>query len=130
MTKLIEDFYDILSRREEGGESVCEVTLNPACKVYEGHFPGTPVSPGVCNIQMILECASEVAGKPLMLTYIAQCRMTRLITPNEFHTLEVRISLDGENLRASIGAESVPAQEGIEAGTERETYLTLKGTVA
>ena len=100
--KLIEDFYDIESRREEGGESVFRVVLRPECKVYEGHFPGSPVAPGVCNIQMIRECAEAVAGRPLLFSKIAQCRMTQLITPREFPMLDVHVALEGENLVASI----------------------------
>ena len=69
--KLIEDFYDIIARREEEGATVFEVALRPDCKVYEGHFPEMPVAPGVCNLQMIRECAEQVAGHPLMLNYIA-----------------------------------------------------------
>ena len=114
--KLVEDFYDIIERRDEGAESIFRVALRPDCKVYEGHVPGEPVAPGVCNIQMILECAEEVAGKPLMLGYIAQCRMTKLITPAECPTLEVKIQLEGENLVASITS-------------GEELCLTLKGTV-
>ena len=114
--KLVEDFCDIIERREEGKETIFRVALRPDCKVYEGHFPGEPVAPGVCNIQMILECAEEVAGWPLMLSYIAQCRMTKLITPHEFPTLDVHIQLEGENIVASITS-------------GEEVCLTLKGTV-
>lgn len=99
---LIEGFYDIVARREEDGETVFRVALRPDCKVYEGHFPGTPVAPGVCNIQMIRECAEQVAGRPLLLTKISQCRMTKLITPGEFPELDVHVALDGESLTASI----------------------------
>ena len=114
--KLIEDFYDIISRREEDGATVFEVALRPDCKVYKGHFPEMPVAPGVCNLQMIRECAEEVAGRPLMLNYIAQCRMTKLITPSEFPTLDVIIRLDGDSLQATISKAD-------------EQCLTLKGTV-
>jgi 3-hydroxyacyl-[acyl-carrier-protein] dehydratase len=113
---MIEDFYDIMSRREEGGETVFHVALRPDCKVYEGHFPGSPVAPGVCNIQMIRECAEAVAGRPLLISKIGQCRMTKLITPGEFPELDVRVTLDGESLIASI-----------ESG--ETVCLTLKATI-
>lgn len=99
---MIEDFYDIVARHEEGGETVFHVALRPDCKVYEGHFPGSPVAPGVCNIQMIRECAELVSGKPLLIQKIGQCRMTKLITPGEFPELDVHVALDGESLMASI----------------------------
>lgn len=113
---LVEDFYRIIARREEAESTLFEVELNPDCKVYAGHFPDEPIAPGVCNIQMLKECAEQVAGRKLTLNYIQQCRMTRLITPDSCPKLEVRIQLDGENMLGSIG-------QG------EDYYLTLKGTV-
>lgn len=114
---LVPDFYSITGRHQEGEETVFEVALNPDCKVYEGHFPGFPVAPGVCNIQMLKECAEEVAGSPLMLTYIQQCRMTRLITPTECPNLLIRVAITDNNLLGSISC-------------GEDVCLTIKGTVA
>lgn len=114
---LIEDFYEVISRRDDAEGTLFDVVLKPECKVYEGHFPGEPVAPGVCNIQMLKECAEQVAGRRLTLQYIQQCRMTRLITPTACPKLEVRVRLDGENLVGTIGL-------------GEDYYLTLKGTVA
>ena len=117
---LIADYYKILERYEQDGETVFCVELNKGCKVYEGHFPGEPVSPGVCNIQMIKECAEEVCGRPLTLRYIQQCRFTKLITPVVYPSVEVRIRLEEAEgcikLRGSIG-------------NGEETFLELKGEV-
>ena len=33
------------------------LTMNE--EFFQGHFPNNPVSPGVCNIEMIKECAEE-----------------------------------------------------------------------
>ena len=99
---LVEDFYTVIDRQVDGEATVFTVALNPSCKVYEGHFPGEPVAPGVCNIQMLKECAELVAGKPLTLRAISQCRMTKLITPKECPTLQVQVQLDGEKLTGSI----------------------------
>ena len=53
---MIKDFYkvDSVARHDDG--AVYRVSLNPDCEVYKGHFPGNPISPGVCGIQMIREC--------------------------------------------------------------------------
>lgn len=104
---LIKDYYTIESRErtEEGG--LFSVRLNPDCHVYQGHFPGEPVSPGVCNIQMLRELAEEIAGAPLFLHNLQLCRLTTLITPQTHPVMTATISLSsqgGENykLRASL----------------------------
>ncbi len=50
-------YYHILSSEITADAGVFRVALNADCEVYQGHFPGEPVCPGVCNIQMIKECA-------------------------------------------------------------------------
>lgn len=113
---LIENYYTILDTREEEGKTIFEIELQKECEVYKGHFPGEPISPGVCNITMLKECAEIVAHKALRIKYIQQCRMTKLITPETFPTLEVRVSLDDEKLHGSIGKEGA-------------VFLELKGEV-
>jgi len=113
---LINDFYSILSQRQEEDTTVFEVALREDCQVYKGHFPDEPVSPGVCNIEMVKECAEQIVGKKLMINYIHQCRMTRLITPKDCPTLDVRVKIEEDELVASINK-------------GEDVYLTIKGTV-
>lgn len=114
---LVTDFYTITGSTAEGDATIFHVALNPDCDIYRGHFPGAPVAPGVCNIQMLKECAEQLAGRPLMLSYIQQCRMTALITPHDCPTLDIRIQLDGDTLQGTIFK-------------GEQIYLTLKGTVS
>ncbi|MDR3267458.1 MAG: hydroxymyristoyl-ACP dehydratase [Tannerella sp.] len=118
---MLSDYYSINHQRTEGDTTVFEVALNPDCAVYQGHFPGMPVAPGVCNIQMIKECTERIIGRPLLLEYLSQCKMTTLITPRQHPTLQVRIRIlenDGTqvNVQAAIG-------QGEDA------FITLKGTL-
>ena len=105
---LIKDYYTIENvSKQENGVVRFEINLNADCQVYEGHFPGEPVSSGVCNIQMIKECAEQVAGKSLLLNNLQQCRLTTLVTPLAHPQVEVNILLEekGETykLKATIG---------------------------
>ena len=115
---LIKDYYTIENvLKQDDGIVRFDICLNADCPVYEGHFPGEPVSPGVCNIQMIKECAEQVAGKSLFLNNLQQCRLTTLVTPLAHPQVEVKILLEekGEayKLKATIGK-------------GEETYLDLK----
>lgn len=52
---LLENFYKIIHRKErEDGKREIEIELNPGHALYQGHFPGQPVVPGVCTLQMIM----------------------------------------------------------------------------
>ena len=104
---LIENYYKINNFFAEGGKAVFQISLLADCNVYKGHFPGEPVSPGVCNIQMIKECAEMIAGKSLFLNNLQQCRLTTLVTPLVHQQIEVMIFLEGNEdvyrLQATLG---------------------------
>ena len=105
---LVKDYYkikDIL--KKEDGTTLFQIILQTDCEVYKGHFPGEPVSPGVCNIQMIRECAEQTLEKPLLLNNLQQCRLTTLVTPLKNPQVEVTIHLEEKGgvykLKATLG---------------------------
>ena len=69
-------YYKIDGWNTEEGETTFRITLLPDCDVYRGHFPGKPVCPGVCNVQVVKECAMLLTGKQLSITAIRQKRPT------------------------------------------------------
>ena len=127
-------YYHILSSEITTDAGVFRVALNADCEVYQGHFPGEPISPGVCNIQMIKECAERCLGyagdnlltagedsetPSILLSHIRQCRLTTLVTPQQHPEVEVRVAIlsrceDTITFRGTIGK-------------AEEVYMELKG---
>ena len=70
------------------------VRLLPESPVYQGHFPGYPITPGVCLVEIALELLSEREGRPLRLTAAKNIKFTSPILPSE--TTELRFNLGGE----------------------------------
>jgi 3-hydroxyacyl-[acyl-carrier-protein] dehydratase len=118
MITLLNDYFRIDSQTTAGDETIFRVTLLPDYCAYAGHFPGNPVSPGVCNIQMIKECAVQLAGQPLFLGYIAQCRLSAIVTPQATPHLQIHMQLSGTddlfNVRATVCDDTI-------------TYIEFKG---
>lgn len=106
--KLENNYYKLLDmRRQDAATVICRIALVSDCDVYRGHFPGEPVCPGVCNMQMIKECMEAIVGKKLRLSSITQCRLTALMTPAQCAEVEVRIDVLSVNeesfvIKASI----------------------------
>ena len=61
-------YYRIEKVEADHLEGVFHLRLLPDCDVYRGHFPGSPVCPGVCHIETIKECAMYLVGKRLSFT--------------------------------------------------------------
>jgi 3-hydroxyacyl-[acyl-carrier-protein] dehydratase len=74
--------------------------LNPAHPVYEGHFSGNPVVPGVCQIQMISELLSVIKGSALRLMHADNVKFLSLMVPDKNHIIDadirVRTAENGE----------------------------------
>lgn len=90
---LIKNFYNILSKNNSAeGEYLYTIAMDPSCEVYKGHFPGKPVAPGVCNVQMIKECAEDALQATCLLSSIGQCRFSALVTPATTPELDLKIT--------------------------------------
>jgi len=102
------DLYSLTGRTDFEGGAEFTVRLNPDCEIFRGHFPGHPILPGVCSVQLIRECAEVYAGKKLGIKRIRCCRFTSPIRPDEVTELRVRLTLDGDGLLSgSIAAGEV-----------------------
>lgn len=94
---LAESFFTIDGKsKNENGEIVIDITMNPNHEIYQGHFPNMPICPGVCNIQTIRECAEMEIGKKLTINSISQCRFSALIVPSENEKLRLTMNLSNE----------------------------------
>lgn len=84
-------YYRLLGTTPSDSGAVFRVALLPDCEVYRGHFPGHPVCPGVCNVELIRRCAERFVGQRLHIHTISQCRFTAIASPDL--SLEVDVSL-------------------------------------
>lgn len=120
---LLQDkFYKVtgvVKTDEQNAVYTCELLKD--CDVYRGHFPEKPVSPGVCNIEMIKECAMMLTGKKLVIKGIKQCRLTAVATPEVCPVVEVTVN-------------AVPTESGYtvvaKIADQKQSYMEYKGEMA
>ncbi|PZR15591.1 MAG: 3-hydroxyacyl-ACP dehydratase [Flavobacterium psychrophilum] len=90
---LLKDFYTIQSfESNDGGKYVATIMLNKDHDVFKGHFPGNPVTPGVCMMQIIKELTQEAVKAPLIMKSASNIKFMALINP-EVNPL-LRLELD------------------------------------
>ena len=90
---LLDNFYTILS--SESSDSTIwtiQVKLNPGHPVYQGHFPGHPVVPGVCLLQLIKECVEDIRQQKLQVTQVSSCKFLSAINPIETPHISVALT--------------------------------------
>ena len=75
---------DLLQLNKENAYfSKYSVTLALNCHhdIFNGHFPGNPVLPGVCQVEMIRELAEKILGLRLLLSQASHVKFLSLINP-------------------------------------------------
>lgn len=120
---LLQDkFYKVNGvEKTDEQNAVFHCTLLADCDVYRGHFPDNPVSPGVCNIEMIKECAMMLTGQRLVIKGIKQCRLTAVASPTVCPEVDVTVAVTpvegGYSIVASIA-------------DSNQSYMEYKGEMA
>jgi len=90
--------------------------LNPSHAIFGGHFPGQPVVPGVCMMQMVKEITEGVLG-----------RETRLVKADQLKFLVPVIPAAGKSLRMDLKlSPRENGETGVDAQLQDETTLFFK----
>lgn len=76
-------YYKLTNKQTRKEKTDFHLALLPTCDIYRGHFPGHPVCPGVCGIELIKECAMMLTGHKLRIHTIHKCRFTAVATPDK-----------------------------------------------
>ena len=119
MAELLPGFYTLLqSENINATDWSAQVALNPQHPVYGGHFPGQPVVPGVCTLQIIKECMEGICHTPLQYKQIASCKFLSAVNPNETPELKFTLTLKKN--------EDNVLQVLVEGTSAKEIFIKLK----
>ncbi len=60
--------------------------------IYKAHFPGHPITPGVCIIQIATELLSDLLGEELTLVKVKNAKFLVVIDPQETPSVSYNFS--------------------------------------
>jgi 3-hydroxyacyl-[acyl-carrier-protein] dehydratase len=90
---LLKDFYKVISLEQAGeNKHLVQIHINAEHEVFKGHFPGNPIMPGVCMMQIIKELTEQISESSLFMQSLSNVKFMALINP--FNTPELRLELD------------------------------------
>lgn len=93
MQTILTDFYTLQSyEKAENGGFTAHILLNKDHDIFKGHFPGNPVTPGVCMMQIVKELTEEFIGRKLFLKTASNVKFMAIINP--FETPELMMILN------------------------------------
>jgi len=80
-----------------GGTGTMQLRLNADHAIYRAHFPGNPITPGVCIVQVIAELVGQQVGRRLGLSKIVNLKFVSTISPIEHPLIDVNLSTVDSN---------------------------------
>lgn len=93
---LINNFYsiqEINSLKNNPGKFEVKIELNEKNEIYDGHFPGNPVVPGVCLIQIVKEVLSGIVKKELVLVKADNIKFKAVVNPEINKVLDMELDI-------------------------------------
>ena len=88
---LLDDFFKIINLQQKENTFKAELEINAAHKIFEGHFPGQPVTPGVCMMQMIKEIIEKGMDHKTQLIMADEMKFLSVIDPRQNNRITAEI---------------------------------------
>lgn len=117
--KLLNSLFTVLSHTAADNRHDFCIRLDAEHFIYKAHFPGEPITPGVCIMQMAMELMEKAVGKPLDVKCVKNVKFLRIITPTE--VAEVCYTLQ----KLTIEEQTVKSQIVVSAGDDVYAKLSL-----
>jgi 3-hydroxyacyl-[acyl-carrier-protein] dehydratase len=111
---LLNDFFMLEHWQMEKTSARAVLRLDPEHRIFGGHFPGRPVVPGACLLQLVEELMARVTGKDGRLNKVDHIKFVSMIDPhlNAMVTMTLTWQETGE------GGLKVEAEASVGGGAE------------
>ena len=81
--KLLNSLYKIVSKNVADSSLRYDIQLDASHFIYQAHFPGEPITPGVCIIQIAKELLEEHLNQKFNIKMIKNVKFLNVISPVE-----------------------------------------------
>ncbi|MBR5808175.1 MAG: hydroxymyristoyl-ACP dehydratase [Alistipes sp.] len=115
--KLLDSLYTIVSEDVAEGRHSYTIELDPEHFIYKAHFPGEPITPGVCIMQIAHELLEKLCDCQLNIECVKSVKFLRVISPNENTTINYifqKVTIDEGGVKCQV-----------EVATEEVTFAKL-----
>jgi 3-hydroxyacyl-[acyl-carrier-protein] dehydratase len=124
--RLQDSLYRILAEKAVDNGHQFDISLNANHVIYQAHFPGEPITPGVCIMQIAVELLEHVVQAPVQLQCVKNIKFLNIITPDEvsavtytFHKMTQEEGMVKVQVEVtSCAASSFPSGPSTGSGTE------------
>lgn len=88
---LKDNFYILIDLKKDVNALSATIAFNEQHAIFQGHFPGQPVVPGVCLMQIAKEILGYSLDKKLQLIKADDIKFLSMLDPYEQKNVDVKI---------------------------------------
>ena len=77
----LNDLFTVLSLSSTEETILSEIKIDASHAIFDGHFPGSPVTPGVVQLQIVKEIVEMNLQKQLRMKTMRTCKFLQIINP-------------------------------------------------
>lgn len=78
---MLKDQMFYILGQQEGQEKIFHIRMNPDHFIYRAHFPGNPITPGVCIVQVVTELLETLLEERLSLCEVKSLKFVDILSP-------------------------------------------------
>jgi 3-hydroxyacyl-[acyl-carrier-protein] dehydratase len=87
-----EPLFKILATDHQDNTIHAVLDIDRDNKILEGHFPGQPVVPGACMLQLVKDTLADTLNKSIRLLKADNIKFLSLIDPGTMQSLQLEIT--------------------------------------
>jgi 3-hydroxyacyl-[acyl-carrier-protein] dehydratase len=93
--RFLDSLYTIgkISKINEGDKTRITIKLNAEHEIFKGHFPGNPVLPGACTVEILKELIEYETDKDLIIAGAGTIKYISFINPCNHTILDIDLIL-------------------------------------
>lgn len=115
------NLYTIKNADTAADEALYVIELNAGSFIYQAHFPGEPITPGVCIVQIAQELLGDTVGKTLRLVKVKNVKFLSVLSPVQSVQVEFRLC----KIRQDTESGTVKAQAVVTSCGETKAKLSF-----
>lgn len=100
--KLLNGFFFVEAATTDDEGTCYRLRLDPQHVIFRAHFPGNPITPGVCIVQLVTELLEWMTGRRLELRRVVNVKFLHVLSPAERTSVQVlfrSVDFDGAQCR-------------------------------
>jgi len=107
MTAIANDTFNIDSISHVNGAIEAILSINSGSTIFDGHFPGQPVVPGACMLQVIKDVLENALSGSFQLKKAGNIKFICMIVPSLNDMIQLEISYKSVDDSINVSAKLV-----------------------